>query len=93
MGQLISGGDPTFRTADASPWLDMRVIPKEPMMAALEAQTQRRFIKSHLPTDCLPYNPNTKYIYLVRDGRGEARVGLGAGGLCVWGGGALSFQS
>eukprot|EP00198_Chlamydomonas_reinhardtii_P008310 XP_001697647.1 predicted protein [Chlamydomonas reinhardtii] len=69
VGQLISGGDPTFRTADASPWLDMRVIPKEPMMAALEAQTQRRFIKSHLPTDCLPYNPNTKYIYLVRDGR------------------------
>ncbi len=71
VAQLITGGDPGFNTAAASPWLDLRVVPKEAMFGDLEAQAHRRFIKTHLPVDCLPYNPSAKYIYLVRDGRGE----------------------
>ncbi|KAG2438323.1 hypothetical protein HYH02_011020 [Chlamydomonas schloesseri] len=69
VGQLITGGDPAFNTAAASPWLDLRVVPKEAVLGELEAQAHRRFIKTHLPVDCLPYHPAAKYIYLVRDGR------------------------
>ena len=35
----------------------------------LEAQTHRRFIKTHLPVDALVYSPRAKYIYIGRDGR------------------------
>src|SRR5262249_51890118 len=33
------------------------------------AQTHRRFLKTHLPIDALPYAPEAKYIYVARDGR------------------------
>jgi aryl sulfotransferase len=29
----------------------------------------RRFVKSHLPLDVLPYDPKLRYIYVARDGR------------------------
>jgi aryl sulfotransferase len=35
----------------------------------VEAQTHRRFLKTHLPTDALVYSPKAKYIYIGRDGR------------------------
>ena len=38
-------------------------------MALVEAQTHRRFTKSHLPVDTLVFSPEAKYIYLGRDGR------------------------
>ena len=38
-------------------------------MARLEAQAHRRFIKSHLPLDALPYFPQVRYIVVVRDPR------------------------
>lgn len=52
-----------------SPWLDMRIIPLELMLGQLEAQTHRRFIKTHLPLDGLPYYPDVKYICVSRDPR------------------------
>jgi aryl sulfotransferase len=36
---------------------------------ALEAQTFRRFLKTHLPLDGLPYFPNVKYLIVCRDPR------------------------
>ncbi len=52
-----------------SPWLDLRVPPKEVKLPIVEAQTHRRFIKTHLPVDALVFSPVAKYIYIGRDGR------------------------
>ena len=38
----------------------------------LEAQTHRRYIKTHLPLNNLVFSPKAKYIYLARDGRDVA---------------------
>src|SRR5687768_11314107 len=50
-----------FRTPDLpaplakiSPWLDMQLTDRDETVAALEAQTHRRFIKTHTPLDGLP---------------------------------------
>ena len=53
-----------------SPWLDARFHgPLEEVRAGLAAQTHRRFVKSHLPFDGLPYFPNVKYVIVARDTR------------------------
>jgi aryl sulfotransferase len=39
------------------------------MLAMLDAQTHRRFLKTHLPFDSLPVFDDVKYIHVVRDGR------------------------
>lgn len=52
-----------------SPWLDMRTPPLEPLIAGLEAQRHRRFIKTHLAADGLVWRPELKYIFVSRDGR------------------------
>ena len=52
-----------------SPWLDMRVFPLELVLAQLEDQTHRRYIKTHLPLDALPYYENVKYLCVSRDPR------------------------
>ena len=53
-----------------SPWLDARVgAPAADMHRALAAQTHRRFPKSHLPIDGLPFYDEVRYIHVARDGR------------------------
>ena len=53
-----------------SPWIDARFHgPIEPILAATEAQTHRRFLKSHLAADGLKFFPETKYIVVGRDTR------------------------
>jgi aryl sulfotransferase len=52
-----------------SPWLDMRVFPLELVLGQLEAQTHRRYIKTHLPLDGLPFFDGVKYICVSRDPR------------------------
>ncbi|MFQ5565887.1 MAG: sulfotransferase domain-containing protein [Paracoccaceae bacterium] len=52
-----------------SPWLDVRAPPLDEVLATLEAQTHRRFIKTHLPLDALRFFPQVKYIFVSRDGR------------------------
>lgn len=37
-----------------SPWLDMQTRPIADVVADLDGQTHRRFIKTHTPLDCLP---------------------------------------
>lgn len=68
IGQLIFAGQPDVAVHAMSPWLDLRVGVAE-NLAMLEAQTHRRFIKTHLPLDALNYVPRAKYIYVARDGR------------------------
>lgn len=53
-----------------SPWVDARFHgPAEPMLAALEAQKHRRFMKTHLAADGLPFFRQAKYIVVGRDTR------------------------
>ncbi|MDH3650027.1 MAG: sulfotransferase domain-containing protein [Saprospiraceae bacterium] len=69
ISQLIFNGQEGLPVAEMSPWLDLRVPPAHVKLQALEAQDHRRFIKTHLPTDALVFSPQSKYIYIARDGR------------------------
>ncbi len=54
----------------ASPWPDARWTgPIEEIYAKIEAQQHRRFLKSHLPLDGLPYYPQVRYLIIGRDPR------------------------
>lgn len=69
VAQMLFGPDPELEVAEMSPWLDLRVPPKEVKLPMVEAQTHRRFLKTHLPLDALVFSPKAKYIYVGRDGR------------------------
>lgn len=69
VAQLIFNGRPDLEVAEMSPWLDLRVPPKEVKLPLVEAQAHRRFLKTHLPVDALVYSPRAKYLYIGRDGR------------------------
>lgn len=69
VGQLLFGGDPDLEVGRISPWVDMRLPPKAEKLALIEAQTHRRFLKTHLPADALLMSPQARYIYVGRDGR------------------------
>jgi len=69
VGQLIFNGDAEVNVAELSPWVDLRVPPKEVKLPAIEAQMHRRFLKTHLPVDALVFDSVAKYIYIARDGR------------------------
>lgn len=60
---------PEAKPLTISPWLDERFLgPVEDSLAVLDAQTHRRFLKSHLPFDALPHYDEVKYIHVARDG-------------------------
>lgn len=69
VGQIIFDGAEGLNVAAMSPWMDLRVPPKEVKLAEVEAQAHRRFLKTHLPVDALVFSPEAKYIYIGRDGR------------------------
>jgi aryl sulfotransferase len=52
-----------------SPWIEANFIPAEVLHPMLEAQTHRRFIKSHTPADGIPFFDDAKYVFVGRDGR------------------------
>lgn len=68
---LIVNGDDNFESIhDISPWVEETFItPKENKKSWIESLPSPRFFKSHLLFEALPYYPEWKYIYLVRDGR------------------------
>lgn len=69
VAQILWRGAEGIKVAEISPWLDCRFPAKEERLALLEAQTHRRFFKSHLPVDTLVFSPQAKYLYIARDGR------------------------
>ena len=69
VAQLMFDGDPDIAVAEMSPWVDLRVPPKEVKLPLLEAQTHRRFMKTHLPVDATRFCPKARYLYIGRDGR------------------------
>jgi aryl sulfotransferase len=66
---LFQDGDLPAPLGELSPWLDMRIYPLEIVLDNLGAQRHRRFIKTHLPLDGLPWDPERKFLYVARDGR------------------------
>lgn len=69
VAQLVFGGKDGVAVAELSPWVDLRFPPKHVKLPALEQQTHRRFLKTHLPVDALVFSANAKYLYVARDGR------------------------
>lgn len=71
VAQLLFDGVPTETPLLAlSPWVDARFqAPIEMVASMLAAQTHRRFLKSHLPADGLPWRSGTRYIVVARDAR------------------------
>jgi hypothetical protein len=53
--------------AELSPWLDWLVLDHDRVLSALDAQTHRRFIKTHTPLDGLPLDPRAMYVVVARD--------------------------
>ncbi len=49
-----------------SPWLDWLISPREQVLARLEAQAHRRFIKTHTPLDGIPLDPRATYVVVGR---------------------------
>jgi aryl sulfotransferase len=55
--------------AEISPWLDMRLASIDDVVANYEAQSHRRFIKTHTPLDALPFDKDVQYVYCGREPR------------------------
>jgi aryl sulfotransferase len=65
-----------FQTPEPKPvmqisaWIDRRFgEPIEAVLARNETQEHRRFLKSHLPLDGLPFYDEVKFVHVARDGR------------------------
>jgi aryl sulfotransferase len=69
IAQLLFSGEAGMEVAEMSPWMDLRIPPKEVKLAMVEEQSHRRFLKTHLPVDALVLSEQAKYIYIGRDGR------------------------
>lgn len=69
VSQLLFQGEEGLEVAEMSPWMDLRIPPKEVKLLAIEEQAHRRFIKTHLPLDAMVFSEKAKYIYIGRDGR------------------------
>ena len=61
--------DEGLEVAHMSPWVDLRVPPREVKLPEIVAMEHRRFLKTHLPVDALVFSPRAKYLYIGRDGR------------------------
>src|SRR5215217_5903633 len=55
-----------------SPWLDMVTRARTEVFADLQAQTHRRFIKTHTPLDGIPFEPRVTYLCVGWDPRDVA---------------------
>lgn len=62
-----------FRTPDLpaplwrlSPWLDWLAVPRDDVWALLDAQTHRRFVKTHTPLDGVPLDSRATYVVVAR---------------------------
>ena len=53
-----------------APWIDAAFLgPIEKVTAEADTITHQRFMKSHIPLNCMDYHPKVKYINVVREPR------------------------
>ena len=57
------------KLTDISPWFDSKLEKLDVCLATLEAQTHRRFMKTHTPLDGIPYFSDCVYLIAYRDPR------------------------
>jgi aryl sulfotransferase len=70
VGLLVFQTSQPMPIMQISAWVDRRFPqPIETTIAQIEAQEHRRFLKSHMPLDGLPFYDEVKYIHVARDGR------------------------
>ncbi len=69
---LVHGHDDFDHLHDLSPWVEHKHDLLDEKIEQIEKLPDRRFFKTHLPFEALPYYPDWKYICLVRDGRDVA---------------------
>jgi aryl sulfotransferase len=71
VGQLIFEGAEEISIGAISPWIEYRGNSWPEMTEKLQRQTHRRFVKTHLPYEALPYYDKARYIYVARDARDQ----------------------
>jgi aryl sulfotransferase len=64
---VFRGGEIPGAIMEISPWLDMRARDFDEMSRMAAAQTHRRFLKTHLPLDGIPWREEVRYVYVGRD--------------------------
>ena len=69
---LVHGHDEFDSLHNLSPWVEHQHDLLDRKIEQINKLPNRRFLKSHLPLEALPYYPDWKYICLVRDGRDVA---------------------
>jgi len=69
VGQFVFDGAEGVPVMELGPWLEYRILPEQKLHEMLEAQTHRRFLKTHLDANTLRTAPGVRYIYCARDGR------------------------
>ena len=70
VSSLVFGDAEPRSIPSVSPWVEARFRGTAgDLHASLEAQTHRRFLKTHLPVDGLPIYDEVRYIHVARDGR------------------------
>jgi len=61
--------NPDIKQHAVSPWFDMRLEPLDDVLARIEAQSHRRYIKTHAPLNAMPYYSSATYLCVYRDFR------------------------
>ena len=69
---VFDGPDLPGPLSTVSPWVDQTLRPLQDVVATLEAQRHRRFVKTHTPLDGLPLDDRVTYIGVGRDPRDAA---------------------
>ena len=68
VSSLLFGDAPPGPIGQISPWIGMRIHPLDDILTELRGQHHRRFVKSHIALDGLPFFPEAKYVYVGRHG-------------------------
>jgi aryl sulfotransferase len=68
-GLVFGAEEAPYQVMELSPWVDSRYRDIDSVIERLDSQNHRRFIKTHLPLDGLPYYSQVKYIVTGRDAR------------------------
>jgi aryl sulfotransferase len=64
---VFPGGAIPGPVMEISPWIDMAARDFDDIVARTGAQTHRRFLKTHLALDGIPYREDVRYVYVGRD--------------------------
>ena len=66
---VFQAPEPPLPQDALTPWLDSNFGPIDEVLAQLDGLQNRRYIKTHLPLDGIPFFDEIKYIFIGRDGK------------------------